>query len=197
MTVSAAPTAPPTHEELLIREALRQRRRQRTSMSQAGALALGVFFAAVGFLLAAHPGAVTFGLPYSFSPGFLGPVLTVFGVVALLIAASFVVTAVSGALPRNPWGEPVPGDCPACGQPALRSAEVTGWAASTLRVVASGTVTLCETPDCPHATASAARGLAEAEPAQGGVRVGGGFDRRWGRAYRALFGLTMIQGGPC
>lgn len=162
MTVPAAPTAPPTDEELLIQEALRQRRRQRTGMSLAGALALAVFFAAVGFLLAAHPGAITFGLPYSFSPDFLGPVLTAFGVVALLIAASFLVTALSGAGPRDPWGEPVSGDCPACGQPALRSGEVTRWEASTLKVAASGTVTLCETPCCPHATASPARGLAGA-----------------------------------
>jgi hypothetical protein len=160
MTVSAAPAAPATDEDLLIQEALRQRRRQRTGMSLAGALALAVFFAVAGFVLAAHPGVVTYGMPYPFSPNFLGPVLTACGVVALLIAASFVVTAVSGALPGEAWGEPLPGDCPACGQPALRSAEVTVWEASTLQVVASGTVTLCESPDCPHATARPARGLA-------------------------------------
>ena len=160
MTVSAASTAPPTDEELLIQEALRQRRRQRTGRSLAGALALAIFFAVAGFLLAAHPGVVTYGMPYAFSPNFLGPVLTAFGVVALLIAASFLLIAVSGALPGEAWGEPAPGDCPACDQAARRSAEVTVWAASTLNVVASGTVTLCATPDCPHATASPARGLA-------------------------------------
>jgi len=167
MTVSAASTAPPMDEELLIQEALRQRRRQRTGMSLAGALALAVFFAAVGFLLAAHPGAITIGLPYPFSPDFLGPVLTAFGVIALLIAASFVVTAVSGPRPRDPWGEPAPGDCPACGQPALRSGEVTVWEASTLLAVASGTVTLCGTPGCPHATAGPDRGLAGAGSSPG------------------------------
>jgi hypothetical protein len=168
MTVSAAPTAPPTDEELLIQEALRQRRRQRTGRSLAGALVLAAFFLVVGFLLAVYPGLVTYGVPYSFgvatwtlpssfSPSVLTAVLMACGGVALITGASFLAVAVSGFQPRAPWGDPTPGDCPACGRPGLRSGEVTVWEASTLNVVATGTVTLCETPGCPHASASPAR----------------------------------------
>ena len=163
--VSHTTTASATDEELLIREAIRLRGRLRTGKSLAGALVLAIFFLVVGFMLAVYPGLVTYSVPYSFgvptytlpssfSPGVLTAVLMACGGVALIAGASFLVAAVSGFKPGAPWADPAPGDCPACGQPALRSGEVIRWEANTLREVCRGTVTLCETPGCPHASAS-------------------------------------------
>lgn len=167
MTASHAGTTSAMDEELLIQEAVRLRRRQHTGRSLAGAIVLAAFFLAVGFLLVVHPGLVTYGVPYSFgvptwtlpssfSPAELTTVLMACGGVALIAGASFLVAAVSRFQPGAPWGDRAAGDCPACGQQALRSSEVIRWEDNTLKEVCRGTVTLCETPGCPHAAASVA-----------------------------------------
>ncbi len=155
MTVHPAPTAPPTDEELLIQEAIRQRKRHRSGKSLAGAIALAVFFGAVGYLMALHPGTITYGMPDS-SPFPLGALISVFGFLELLAAALLVVTAVWRARPRSRWGDPAPGDCPACGKAALRRDDVLLREGNTLNTRARSTVTVCGTPDCPYASAEVA-----------------------------------------
>jgi Kef-type K+ transport system membrane component KefB len=145
-----SPTIVSTSDDLLIREAIRQRQLHRSGKSLAGALVLGVFFAAVGYVLAFDPGLINNNMPYP--DGFpLNTVLTICGVLVLLVAAVFVASAVRGARPRAPWGDPVAGDCPVCNEPALRQDAILLREKGTLVTVASGTVTLCESPGCPHA----------------------------------------------
>ncbi len=146
-------TAVPTGEDQLIHEAIRQRRLHHSGRSLGGALALAVFFAAVGYVLAFHSGVITYSMPYS--SGFpLGAVLVVAGIIAFLVAVVFLAGAVSGARPRAPWADPVTGDCPVCGEPALRQEAIVVREGGTMRTAASGTVTLCETPGCSYATVS-------------------------------------------
>jgi hypothetical protein len=139
-------------DELLIEEARRQRRSRRSGRLLAGLLALAVSLGAAGFLMAVHPGAITYSTPYSSSFP-LGGLLSVFGGLSFVLAIIFLLGVARG-WPRGPWGDPAPGECPACGHPALRQDDIVLWAgANTLKAMASGTVTLCETPGCPHATA--------------------------------------------
>ena len=95
MTAPSTSTTVPMDEELLIQEAIRQRRFRRSRKSLAGAAMMVVLFGAVGFLLVVHPGVITGNVPYS--DGFLQPVLIVIGVAAFLVAALLVVGTVSGA----------------------------------------------------------------------------------------------------
>jgi hypothetical protein len=139
-------------EDLLIRAAIRQRHLRRTGWSLAGALGLAVFFGAVGYTLALHPGVISANVPYS--GGLLQPVLVAIGVVACLISVLFILAAASGARPRTPWGDPLPGDCPTCGKAALRQDEVVVREAGGLTTIARGTVTLCQTADCDYAAAT-------------------------------------------
>ncbi len=142
----------PTGDALLIREAIRERRLHRSGRSLGGALALAVFFGAAGYLLSFHPGVITYNTPYS--SGFpLRTVLVISGIFAFLVAVLFLADAVSGARPRAPWGDPVPGECPVCGEPALRQEGILLREGRTLKTAASGTVTLCETHSCPYAAA--------------------------------------------
>lgn len=140
----------PTDDDLLIREAIRQRRLHRSGKSLGGALALAVFFGATGYVLAFHSGVITYSMPYP--SGFpLGALLVICGILAFLVAVLFLTDAVSGARPRAAWGDPVPGDCPVCGKQALRQDGILLREGRTLKTAASGAVTLCETPSCPHA----------------------------------------------
>jgi hypothetical protein len=156
MTVPTAATAPRTEEELLIQVAIRQRNRDRSGWSLAGLEALAVFFGAVGYLMAFHPGTITYGAPDPSSFP-LGAFLSFFGFLELLAAALLVVAIVRRVRSGAAWGNPVPGDCPLCGQAALRQDEVLLRAGNTLNTRASGTVTVCGTPDCRHASAEVAR----------------------------------------
>jgi len=152
MTASSPTAALPVDEDLLIREAIRQRRLRRTGRSLTGTLALAAFFAAIGYTLVFHPGVISANVPYS--NGFLQPVLVVIGGVSCLISVLFIIGAASGARPRTPWGDPVPGDCPTCGQPALRQDEAILREAGGLAAAVRGTVTLCQAPDCDYAAAT-------------------------------------------
>jgi len=145
-----SPTIVSPSDDLLIREAIRQRKSHRSGKSLAGTLALAAFFAAVGYVLAFRPGLINNNMPYP--DGFpLNAVLAACGVLVLLVAAVFLANAVRGARPRAPWGDPVAGDCPVCSEPALRQDAILLREEGTLVATASGTVTLCESPGCPHA----------------------------------------------
>jgi hypothetical protein len=155
MTVHTEAPAPRTEEELLIQEAIRQRDRDRSGKSQGYAVALAIFFGAVGYLMAFHSGIITYGTPDSNSFP-LGTFLSVFGFLELLAAAALAAAAIRWAWPQAGWGDPVPGDCPVCGQAALRRDEVRVRDGNTLITRASGTVIVCAAADCPHARAEVA-----------------------------------------
>ncbi|HEY6790613.1 MAG TPA: hypothetical protein VI365_25230 [Trebonia sp.] len=143
-------TTMPTGDDLLIQEAIRHRRLHRSGRSLGGALVLAVFFGAAGYLLALHPGVIIYSMPYP--SGFpLRTVLVICGILAFLVAVLFLADAVSGARPCAPWGDPVSGDCPVCGEQALRQDGILLREGRTLKTAASGTVTLCESPCCPYA----------------------------------------------
>jgi hypothetical protein len=155
MTADTAAAEPRTEQELLIQEAVRQRERYRSGKSLATVIALAVFFGVAGYLMALHPGIITYGTPGSSSFP-LGAFLSVFGFLELLVAALLVAAAVRLARPRARWGDPAPGQCPACGQAALRQDEVLLRAGTTLNTRARGTVIACSAPDCDHASAEVA-----------------------------------------
>jgi hypothetical protein len=150
MTAPSATTTALTGDELLIQEAIRQRGLYRSGKSLVGTLALAAFFGAVGYVLAFHSGVITYSMPYSSSFP-LGAVLVALGILVFPIAVVFLANAVSGARPRAPWGDPASGDCPVCGEPALRQDDMLLRDGLTLKTAASGTVTLCGTPGCPYA----------------------------------------------
>jgi hypothetical protein len=152
VTTPSATTVALTDDELLIQEAIRRRGLHRSGKSLVGTLASAVFFGAVGYVMAFHSGVITYSMPYPSSFP-LGAVLVALGILAFLIAVVFLANAVSGARPRAPWGDPASGDCPVCGEPALREDGVLLRDGLTLKTAASGTVTLCETPSCPYAAA--------------------------------------------
>lgn len=155
MTVHTAAAGPRTDEELLIQEAIRQRDWVRSGKSLGAVIALAVFFGAVGYLMAGHPGIITFGTPYSSSFP-LGAFLSAFGVLEIGAAALLLTAAVRLARPRAAWGDPSTGACPVCGQEALRQDEVLLREGNTLNTRASGRVIICGTPDCRHASAGVA-----------------------------------------
>ncbi|HTU74883.1 MAG TPA: hypothetical protein VMG38_15320 [Trebonia sp.] len=155
MTVPTAAAASPTQEELLVQEAIRQRTRYRSGKSLAALIALAVFLGVAGYLMALHPGTMTYDTPYSSSFP-LGALLSVFGFAELLAAVLLVVTAVQLARSGAAWGDPAAGDCPLCGQAALRQDEVLLREGNTLNTRASGTVIACGAPGCGYASAEAA-----------------------------------------
>ena len=145
-----SPTTVIAGDDLLIQEAIRQRQRHRSGKSLSIVLTLAVFLGGVGYLLAFRSDVINYGMPYP--SGFpLGAVLVILGVLVFAVALVFVANAVSGARPGVPWGDPAPGDCPVCGKQGLRQDGILLREGGTLKMAASGTVTLCDTPDCPHA----------------------------------------------
>jgi len=152
MTVHTPAVAPCTDEELLVQEAIRQRKRDRSGGFLGGMVALAAFLGVAGYLMVFHWGVITYGTPDSSSFP-LGPVLAVFGIAELMAAALLLVTAVRWARSRPAWGDPAPGDCPLCGQAALRQDEVLLREGNTLNTRARGTVVTCATRDCAYAKA--------------------------------------------
>jgi hypothetical protein len=150
-----SPTTARAGDDLLIQEALRQRQRHRSGKSLSTTLSLTVFLGGVGYLLAFRSGVITYSMPYPTNGFPLGGVLVVLGVLVFLAAAVFLANAVTGARPGAPWGDPAAGECPVCGQPGLRQDGILLREGGTLKTSASGTVTLCETPDCPHSAVEA------------------------------------------
>jgi hypothetical protein len=130
-------------------------------------LGAAVAFGAAGGLLIAVPRLIAMLLPLPISlllGGFSVPVFITLGVVALGIAGFFLLAAFASS-PLASWGNKLPGDCPSCGQPRLRSDTVPGGTSGTVRDAPRGIVTLCETPGCNYAAARVTRasGPASAE----------------------------------
>lgn len=146
-------TTQPSDEDILIQAARAERGKHRSGASMAGMLAVAAIFGAAGALLIFLPHIVAV-IPLI--GAFSAAVMVTMGVVAFAIAGFFLLAAFASS-PLASWGSPVPGDCPTCGHPRLRSDTVPGPAGGTLRDGLRGVVTLCETPGCDYATARVTR----------------------------------------
>lgn len=149
-------TSQPTDEDILIQEARAERGQHRSGASMAAMLGVAVVFGAVGFLLIFVPHIVRVLLPGPLALlGFFSlPILVTLGIVAFVIAGLFLLAGLASS-PLASWGSAVPGNCPQCGQPKLRSDMVPGTTGESRRDGPRGIVTLCE--NCDHATARVTR----------------------------------------
>jgi len=152
-------TTQPTDEDILIQAARSERGQHRSGASMAGMLGVAAAFGVVGSFLLFVPRLITMFVPLPVSlllGGFSLPVFITLGVVALGIAGFFLLAAFTSS-PLASWGNKLPGNCPTCGHPRLRSDTVPGGTSSTVRDAPRGIVTLCETPGCDYATAHVTR----------------------------------------
>jgi hypothetical protein len=145
-------------EDILIRAARAERGRHRSGASMAAMFGVAVAFGVVGSLLVFLPHIVSKLLPgpLALLSGFSLPILVTLGIVAFAIAGFFLLGALASS-PAASWGDAVPGNCPSCGQPRLRSDVVPGVAGDSTADGPRGVVTLCETPDCDYASARVTR----------------------------------------
>jgi hypothetical protein len=151
-------TTQPADEETLIQAARAERGQRRSGASMVAMLGVAVTFGVVGCLLIFLPHLVSMLLPWPFRllGVFSVPVFVTLGIVALAIAGFFLLAALASS-PLASWGNKVPGNCPNCGQPRLRSDTVPDETSGNLRDAPRGIVTLCETPECDYATARVTR----------------------------------------
>lgn len=151
-------TTQPADEDILIQAARAERRQHRSGASMAAMLGIAVAFGGVGFVLIFLHRLVSMLLPgpLRLLGAFATPVSISLGIAALGIAGLFVLAAFASS-PLAAWGDKVQGDCPACGQPRLRSDTVPGATSGTVRAAPRGIVTLCETPGCDYAAARVTR----------------------------------------
>lgn len=145
-------------EDILIQTARAERGRHRSGASMFALLGVAVAFGVVGCLLILVPHLVAVVLPgpLRLLGGFSVPVFITLGIVALGTAGFFLLAALASS-PLASWGNKLPGDCPSCGQPRLRSDMVPGGTSGTVRDAPRGIVTLCETPGCNYAAARVTR----------------------------------------
>lgn len=151
-------TTQPADEDTLIQAARAERGRHRSGASMFVMLGVAGAFGVVGFLLIFLPHLVGMLLPWPLRllGGFSVPVFITLGIVTLGIAGFFLLAAFASS-PLASWGNKVPGNCPSCGQPRLRSDTVPGGTSGNLRDAPRGIVTLCETPGCDYAAARVTR----------------------------------------
>ena len=152
-------TSQPADEDILIQEARAERGQHRSGASMAGMLGVAVAFGVVGGLLIFVPRLITMLLPVPFSlllGGFSVPIFITLGIIALGTAGFFLLAAFASS-PLASWGNKLPGNCPTCGQPRLRSDTVPSGTSGTVRDAPRGVVTLCETPGCDYAAARVTR----------------------------------------
>ena len=151
-------TTQPADEDILIQMARAERGQHRSGASMAGMFGVAAAFGVAGGLLIFVPRLIAAVLPGPFSllGGFSVPVFFTLGIIALGVAGFFLLAAFASS-PLASWGNKVPGDCPNCGQPRLRSETVPGQASGTVKDGPRGIVTLCETPGCDYAAARVTR----------------------------------------
>jgi hypothetical protein len=150
---------PTTDENLLIDEAVRQRKSHKRGTNLLATLTLAAVFAAVGWFLVFWLRPLIKSIPLlpvgSVTTGLLVIGLIAFAVAGLLLAGAFFF-----ANPLARWGDPVPGACPRCGKRALRQEKVeyAGWEdghpEAGVKKGPRGIVTLCETRGCTYAAAT-------------------------------------------
>jgi hypothetical protein len=158
-------TAQPADEDTLIQAARAERGQHRSGASMVAMLGVAVAFGVVGCLLIFLPHLVSMLLPgpLRLLGGLSIPVFVTLGIVALGFAGFFLLAALASS-PLASWGNKVPGNCPSCGQPRLRSDTVPGGTSGNLRDAPRGIVTLCETPGCDYATARVTRASGATPP---------------------------------
>jgi hypothetical protein len=151
-------TTQPADEDILIQAARAERGQHRSGASMFAMLGVAVAFGVLGCLLIFLPHLVSMLLPgpLRLLGGLSIPVFVTLGVVALGFAGFFLLAAIASS-PLAAWGSKVPGNCPNCGQPRLRSDTVPSGTSGNLRDAPRGIVTLCETPGCDYATARVTR----------------------------------------
>jgi hypothetical protein len=151
-------TTQPADEDALIQAARAERSQHRSGASMFAMLGVAVALGVVGCLLLFVPHLVTMLLPgpLRLLGGFPVPAFITLGIVALVIAGFFLLAALASS-PLASWGNRLPGDCPSCGQPRLRSDTVPSGTSATGRDAPRGIVTLCETPGCNYAAARVTR----------------------------------------
>ena len=154
-------TSQPTDEDILIRAARAERGQHRSGASMAAMLGVAVVFGVVGGLLIFVPHLISMLLPgpLALLGAFSVPVLVTLGIGAFVIAGFFLLGAFASS-PLASWGNAVPGNCPRCGQPRLRSDMVPSSTSGNAGDGPRGLVTLCENPDCEYATARVTRASA-------------------------------------
>jgi hypothetical protein len=149
---------PATDEDLLIDDAIGQRKSHRRGSNLLATLILAAVFAALGWFLVFWLRPLIKSVP--FLP--LGSVTTgvlVVGLIAFAIAALLIAGAVLFANPWARWGDSIPGTCPLCGKRTLRQEKVehSSWEdgnpTAGVKKGPRGIVTLCSTPGCPYAVA--------------------------------------------
>lgn len=150
-------TTQPADEDILIQAARAERGQHRSGKSMVSMLAVAVTFGVLGCLLIFAPRLLSAILP--------GPLRLILGLsffvsvpgfVALAIAGFFLLASLASS-PLASWGSKVPGDCPSCGQPQLRSDMVPSQGTANAGEAPRGVVTLCETPGCDYAAARVTR----------------------------------------
>jgi hypothetical protein len=137
-----------TDEDLLIGAARRERRNRRSGRNLLISLGVAGVFAAIGWVLAFRIRGFLKTIPF-LPLGTVTSWLLVLGIIAFVVAGLIVAGAFVMANPRKPWGEPVVGGCPVCGNWTLRQSTVTPVAGGP-----RGVVILCETKGCAHASAT-------------------------------------------
>ena len=151
-------TAQPADEDILIQMARAERGQHRSGASMVGMLGVAVAFGVVGCLLIFVPRLIATVLPGALSllGGLSVPIFVTLGIIAFGIAGFFGLAAFASS-PLASWGNKLPGNCPTCGQPRLRSDTVPGGTSGTVKDAPRGVVTLCETPGCDYAAARVTR----------------------------------------
>lgn len=149
---------PATDEDLLIDDAISQRKSHKRGANLLATLTLAAVFAAAGWFLVFWLRPLVKSIPF-LPLGTVTTSLLVIGVAAFAVAGLLVAGAVFFANPWSRWGDAVAGTCPLCGKQTLRQEKVEhsaweeGHPEAGIKKGPRGIVTLCETPGCPYATA--------------------------------------------
>jgi hypothetical protein len=149
---------PATDEDLLIEDAISQRKSHRRGYNLLATLSLAAVFGALGWFLLFWLRPLIKSIPL-LPLGTVTTTLLVVGLIAFAIAGLLVAGAFFAANPWARWGDRLPGACPLCGQRNLRQEKVehAGWEdghpEAGIKKGPRGIVTLCETPGCAYATA--------------------------------------------
>jgi hypothetical protein len=152
---ASEPTPEPTADErLLIGDAKKQRNRQRSGFNLIITLAVGAACAVLGWLVIFQVRPFVKSIPFlplgSVTSFLLYAGLAAFGIAALCVLGAWIF-----AKPGKPWGDPLVGACPECGNWTLRQRTIEHYTdePGNLRHYIKGVVTLCATKGCEHATA--------------------------------------------
>ena len=149
---------PATDEDVLIDDAISQRKAHKRGHNLLATLAVATIFAVIGWFLVFWLRPLIKSIPL-LPLGSVTTGLLVLGLIAFAIAALLAAGAFFAANPWSHWGDAAPGTCPLCGKRSLRiqTVEHAAWEDGNpeagVKKAPRGVVTLCETPDCPYAVA--------------------------------------------